>query len=167
MTPMHVLSLRQVLVALGAIAFLVFVYFQLQSANPERNYYIGIHLQQLKQLDALLNQNILKIKVGTLRNYDPLVETVSQLRTLLDHLREGPIAIYGTTGSRVDEAYDAYSKLLDKRVSILERFKSNYAILKNSRSYFPVVVAELAASGTKRGEDGGLAIALNERQLGS
>jgi signal transduction histidine kinase len=102
------------------------------------------HLRQLKQLDATLNQHLLKLRYGLLPDYDPVVRTVVELRALRHDLTTGRIAIYHKGQADIDRSLEAYGELLMKQSSFIERFAAENKTFDNSLRNFPLITTELA-----------------------
>src|SRR5262245_51952075 len=78
---------------------LLLTYFLVQGATPDA----GVHertldaMQQLILNDAALQRDVLRARAGLLRNYDPLVHSVENMRDAAahlgtaDHLASGPM----------------------------------------------------------------------------
>ncbi|MEO5702345.1 MAG: EAL domain-containing protein [Gammaproteobacteria bacterium] len=133
----------RVLLVLAAIAVLSVLNIKAQSFDHVRNNQIVANLSQFKQLDATLNQNVIKARALLLSNYDPLVQNLAQLQVLLNSFVEGPFAIYQRGQTTIDHSIDDLIRMLDEKESLVERFKSQNAVLNNSLRYITIVTDEL------------------------
>jgi signal transduction histidine kinase len=105
------------------------------------------------QTEADLNSDVLSARGGLLRNYDPLVHETTDLDTSLAHLRE-IMAPEATTIAAVDRLAVAVAR----QQTLIERFKSNNALLQNSLAYF----ALFSGDTTPHGQSNPLAAAISE-----
>ncbi|MCZ6675757.1 MAG: hypothetical protein O7E52_00755, partial [Candidatus Poribacteria bacterium] len=142
--------LRNLLIALGAVLLLTFLFVKTRAVNFEaHNRFIG-DLRRLKELDATLNQDLLKSRYAKLTDYDPLVAGLAELKRLQTRLKKIPIFIARKGQIEINRRLDAHAVLLTQKADLLERFKSQNAILRNSLSYFPIVATALASRATDR-----------------
>ncbi|MGH6943013.1 MAG: DAHL domain-containing protein, partial [Geminicoccaceae bacterium] len=131
---------RMALVVAGLL--LVLTYLLLRGATPDT----ALHERRLDALNALilnqaaLHRDVLKARAGSLRNYDPLVSGV-------DALRRAAKALQGAArmSAEVDRERKSLAAEVDAQEALVERFKSNNALLQNSLAYFAHVSHRLGA----------------------
>jgi signal transduction histidine kinase/ActR/RegA family two-component response regulator len=132
------------LVVLGLL--LVLTYLLLRGAAPDA----AQHERRLRAIDALilnqaaLHRDVLRASHGLLRNYDPLVATVTRLREVAQELRGA--------GAASIPLMDGIAAELDEQEALVEDFKSTHALLQNSLTYFGHLSRELGTSTTEAGE---------------
>lgn len=96
--------------------------------------------------ERALQRDILRARVGLLRNYDPLVKEADEVRGALDDLRDT-----ASESAREKEATDALASLVDSQEEYIEQFKSKIALLRNSLTYFGLFSSRLGtADGNNR-----------------
>ena len=136
--------LRDVLLVLISVIILMLLFIRTQSIdNTEHNQY-SQNLRQLSELDAILNQNILKSRFELLTYYDPLVAEVTELHQVRDTLEQIPSFIDQEGHDELIQLLDEYDQILKEKEGLTEIFKSENSILKNSLRYFPFAITELA-----------------------
>ncbi|MBS0234658.1 MAG: two-component system VirA-like sensor kinase [Proteobacteria bacterium] len=91
--------------------------------------------------ERAFQRDILKGRVGSLRNYDPLVQESNDLQTALDDLRN-----FTSESSRELSAVDRLSALVDIQDEYAEQFKSKIALLRNSLAYFALFSSRLGSA---------------------
>jgi PAS domain S-box-containing protein len=127
----------------AAIFFLLTVLFvKTQTVDPETHNAIVTNLDELKRLDAVLDQEILEARFSQLSHYDPLVASLAELRAGHHRLKAGPYAIYRRGQADIDRRVEAYEQMLGRKELLLEQFKSANALLENSLRYFPAAIAQ-------------------------
>ena len=137
---------KQILLACVVLGALTFMFIKTQ-AYDQRSYQQNIDLvRQLKQWDAALIQDILKARDGLLPHYDPLVRAATEQRALIRRLKTGSDSVYGKGSHDLDRQIDAFELILKQREDLVERFKSQNAILRNSTRFFPHAVEQFTAS---------------------
>jgi signal transduction histidine kinase/CheY-like chemotaxis protein len=118
---------RLAVVVLGLL--LVLTFLLLRGSTPDA----ALHERRLHAIDALtlnqatLQRDVLRVSHGLLRNYDPLVATVTRLREVVVELRGA-----GASGPLMD----SIAAGLNEQEALIEDFKSIHALLHNSLAYF-------------------------------
>ena len=103
----------------------------------------------LRDLDAFelaessLFRDVLSARTGLLRNYDPLVEEVGELHAAIARLQ----SVAGADPATISRL----TKLVDEQAALVEQFKSNNALLRNSLAYFRLLSAEFSQGGGEPG----------------
>ena len=90
-----------------------------------------VELDRFAATEAALYSDVFTARAGTLRNYDPLVGEINSLRELLENLRK-TAAIDAETTAAVDQL----AASVDRQEELVERFKSQNAVLHNSLAFF-------------------------------
>jgi len=115
---------------------------------PSRDTHEAI-LTALRAIDvnhASLQRDVLRARAGLLRNYDPLVESIVNLHAALSRLR----ATFPESGvenvSDLDRELTALAQSIDRDEALVERFKTDNAILQNSLTIANQLLSELHAS---------------------
>lgn len=96
-------------------------------------------LQKIHLLDALSNQELLKVRYSMFADYDQLSEHIKDMRAAAQALQND------NTYFSLEEIQIAKTTLqenLQKKAEFIEKFKSSNAILKNSLINFPTLVNE-------------------------
>jgi len=136
--------------SIGAAAalLLTFLFVQQRPVNPEQHdRYLG-DLLEMRELDAEINRDLLSSRYGLLSSYDPFVHEIAEAgRTLVD-LRDIPASIGGPNREQIQELLKRESEVLAHKARLVETFKSEDAVLRNSLRYFPVLIAEASAAAT-------------------
>ncbi|MGE0119437.1 MAG: two-component system VirA-like sensor kinase [Dongiaceae bacterium] len=138
---------RMALVVLGLL--LALTYLLLRGSTPDA----GLHERRLRALDALtldqaaLHRDVLRASQGLLLNYDPLVATGARLRVVTEELRGA-----GASGPLMD----GIAAGLGEQEALVDRFKSDHALLQNSLAYFAHLSQRLVSPASQA--DQGLAM---------
>jgi len=128
--------------AVVLIGVLAALYAKSSGVDVEKRSRVDGYLRQLKQVDAEWNVDVLKSRMGINANYDPLVSPLPKLRTLRAKLAH---ELGGVTDPEIAPALAAVGATIDHKTDLIERFKSENAILRNSLRYAPTAVSELDA----------------------
>jgi len=126
------------------VACLVFAltWFSFRAVNPEAELFDHAlaDLDHFAMIGNALHRDVFAARVGTLRNYDPLVREVEVLRASLQRLRE-TAAIDAETTAVIDQL----AASIDRQEELVELFKSENALLQNSLAFLGRFTASSAA----------------------
>ncbi|WP_407530991.1 two-component system VirA-like sensor kinase [Methylobacterium oryzisoli] len=89
--------------------------------------------------ESALQRDLLLARSGVLRNYDPLVQEIASLYEGARRIRE-----IASEGTEMPAALDALDGALAQQEVLVERFKSENALLQNSLAYFGLFSARMA-----------------------
>jgi len=102
---------------------------------------VNAEFRKLERLDADWNTDVLRSRTGLNRSYDAVVQpltTVDQIHGSLT-ATVGDLAREPALARRIDELGD----LFERKTTLIDAFKSQDALLKNSMRYFPTAVTEV------------------------
>jgi hypothetical protein len=143
-----------VLVPIVAGPMLVLTYLLLHGATPDATLHEHI-LDALRAVilnDAALQRDALKARAGLLRNYDPLVQSVENLRGAAATLQAIGRVAEGGANAEIDRQLDRVLRAVADQEALVEAFKSRNALLQNSLSFFSHTIHQLASgAGGLRG----------------
>jgi len=81
---------------------------------------------------------VLKLRDALLNNYDPLVATLNLVNAHKRDLQDSEHGIVRVGGAELGTAMAGVAAKLAEKDALLEQFKSENALLKNSFHYFPL-----------------------------
>lgn len=139
-------SWRKVGLVTGLVFLVGFLLVKTQSVNPRQHSIYNLLLLQLKEVDAILDRDLLKIRQGLISYYDPLVDDLNKLKQLQKELEQTPGYISWAGHQEIKKKLAAYEKVLQQKETLIESFKSKYSLLRNSLSYFPTIATENSAA---------------------
>jgi|GEM_PF-3326337 len=146
-------SLKPVLIFFALIfaAAAGVLYFLSSQQNP--NEYEGIHstIQDLRSLDQEWISETVKVKSDPQANFDSLASFIPRVKPLQSRL----LSIANNSGSIPEELSNqlkSYSSEIDSKVERLERFKTAYAVLRNSVRFLPLAAQQASLSARERNE---------------
>jgi len=112
---------------------LLLSWLSVRTVNPEAEMFDRAlaEIDRFAVLENELYRDIFWARTGTLRNYDPVVRDIDALHNAIDRLR-ATAALDAETKAAVDRLVAS----VDRQEDLVERFKSENALLHNSLSYF-------------------------------
>lgn len=127
----------------SALLLLGFLVIKSRSVNFEQyRQYRTVLAQQLEE-NALINQAVLQARYNLLTSYDPLVASVETQASLQEALYNFPSFIDSHRGRKSEALLDQNGDHLEQKEFLIEEFKSQNAVLKNSLTYLPTLFQEL------------------------
>ncbi|ACK52785.1 integral membrane sensor hybrid histidine kinase [Methylocella silvestris BL2] len=108
-------------------------------------------LDHFAMVENALHRDVLTTRTGMLRNYDPLVRDVNALQDSLDRLTRA-----AAFEKELAAPVDRLAVLVRPHEKMVEQFKSDNALLRNSLAYFGVFSVALGAMDQGRPLDPGV-----------
>ncbi len=131
---------------LGSAVLSALVYFYVKTNRLVFAQYqrIDDDLGNLQEVNATLNQDVLKSRFLILEDYDGFTKQMESLERSAEDLKEAmPNFVQDSERSRINAGADELITAIRGKGDLLERFKSQNAIFNNSMSYLPLAGAEL------------------------
>ena len=141
------------------ICLLTFSFYQTRAVDFQKLERIFGVIQLIRESDTALDQDILKSRYYIIKSYDPLNTSISQIQTSLNELRSDELALLKIAEGNEDIkiAFDKYAEVFSFRKILIDKFKSQNAILKNSLYYLP-----LSAMTSKSLSSGGYSLLVDD-----
>jgi PAS domain S-box-containing protein len=133
---------------------LPFLFIQQRAVDSRQHDRFTGDLRLMKELDAEVNQDLLKSRYQLLGSYDPFVQQLAEMQRLQNDLQTIPSFIGAHEREEIRRLIKIESGLLSQKRHLLEGFKSDNAILKNSVRYFPVLIDEMSLTAKKNNDSG-------------
>ena len=111
-----------------------------QAVDIDAQNRVVLNLRELEKLDAEWNVNILRSHIGLNVSYDPLSAPLARMRELQLRLAA---ALPMTNNPNAKKIFDEVTRALVQKEELVEQFKTQNAILRNSLIYFPPAVTDL------------------------
>ena len=148
--------------ALGAVFVLAILIVKSLPINREKHEEYQNSLEKQKNIDAILNQDILKSNSEMRTSYELLIKHLSQLENIQKKLNIIPKFIDKKGKKELRTLLRENSEMLKQKESLLEQFKSQNTMLKNSLQYLLVLNTELVNNNSAGSWNQNLVILLDE-----
>jgi signal transduction histidine kinase/ActR/RegA family two-component response regulator len=109
------------------------------NSDAERFDHVLSEANTFSMADAQLHHDVLAARAGMLRNYDPLVRGINELYGGVGRLRS-----MMPTNERSTAALDQLEQSVKSQERLIEKFKSDNALLQNSLAYFALFSSRLS-----------------------
>ena len=136
-------------IALALLTMFAFLVFKTRSVDFEAHGEVVSILRQLKQVDAEWDADVLRSKTGFNANYDPIASPlplIARLDAALLARTSELLGAEGAAGMTVAKSMGEYRDAMERKTVLIEHFKSQNAILRNSSRYLPLAATELATA---------------------
>ena len=100
--------------------------------------------------DAALQRDVLKARIGLLRNYDPLVRSVENLHRAVGSLRSDGQAADGNLRDAFDRHVENVAAAATDQENLVESFKSRNALLQNSLMFLDHTIRQFDSGGSRQ-----------------
>jgi signal transduction histidine kinase/ActR/RegA family two-component response regulator len=136
----------------GLVLVLTYLLVQATTPDPVLHEHTLSALRSLTLNDATLQRDVLRARTGLLRNYDPLVRSVDNLREDVAALRTAGHATSGQALADVEQRVAGIATAVRDQEGLIDDLKSRNALLQNSLSYFSHTVERIGV-GRRDGSD--------------
>lgn len=116
------------------------LYWKSEAYSASTHTHISEDLRQLEALDAEWNLDVWRSKDGVTSDYDKLSSPQEKLMKLLGELSSQLAHI---DDAALSKAQGDLKLMIDKKLSLVESFKSQNSVLKNSLKFIPAANSEL------------------------
>jgi len=128
------------------MSVLVFLYTKTLHRG-EADYFENVALlRHLKQLDAQWELDVLKSKIGINTHYDPLANSLTEMSRLLDDLEVDFQTQTHDEAAALVQGSAQLRQVIQEKSTLIERFKSNNAVLRNSLVFLPTAAEDVGQS---------------------
>ncbi|GJE42775.1 two-component system VirA-like sensor kinase [Methylobacterium soli] len=100
------------------------------------------NLDRVAVTESALQRDVLMARAGSLRNYDPLVWEIADLYGIV-----GQMHCIASPGAHTAPAIEALAASVRRQEELIERFKTENALLQNSLAYFGLFGTAITRSG--------------------
>lgn len=153
---------KHLLVGAALLAVLVLFYLRTNRIVFAEHRRFDGALDRLRELDATLNQDVLKTRFHLLEDYDDFTVVLSEFEKIAGDPTLIPSYIPEEGQRTIRQKLEEVSQLAKQKEELVERFKSQNAVLNNSLRYLPEAGAELAERNAADEQRGDLEALLNE-----
>ncbi len=159
---MNKTQLLKLLNTLAAVILLAFLVNKSLPINIEEHQQYQNTLNEQKEIDVILNQDILKSRYDILSYYDPFIKHLEQLKYIQNRLKIIPLFINNDGIKKLQKSLEKTSDIITKKEKLIERLKFQNAILKNSLSYLPFLINDIVKSTSAKSGSHYLEVILDE-----
>ena len=131
-----------IVIVAALLAGLLGLIYKTQAVDNGTRQQVNAQLRELKQLDAEWNLDVLRSKIGINSNYDPMNTPL----TWLQQNQTGLVAMVEQSAvnkAEIKEAVDSLQQAINEKITLVDQFKMQHSLLKNSLHFLPTAVAKL------------------------
>jgi signal transduction histidine kinase len=124
------------------LLLLTWLSFRAVNADAEKYDQALQDLDRMAVTESALQRDVLMARAGSLRTYDPLVKKIATLYEIVDQMRR-----IASGGAHTAAAIDTLAASVRQQEEVIERFKTENALLQNSLAYFGLFGTSITRSG--------------------
>lgn len=143
---MSIFPRLHLLLALVMMVALVFLYQKTRSVDPVLHNRLLASVNDLRRVNATLNQHILELRHGRLTFYDPVDRDLEKMEFYQQKITGLLKTTYASVPPGLQQPMDDIAQTLQKREKLIDRFKSSNALLHNSLLYLPAATPQFVNS---------------------
>ena len=138
-----------IVIAIALIGVLGFLFSKTRSVDFDAHNEIIGNLRQLKQIDAEWNIDVFKSKMGINNNYDPVAQPLPVIRELDAGLAQKTVE--RGESAELQTMLKSFQDIMAKKIAMIERFKSQNSIYRNSTNFLPTAYDDVIATAKRVG----------------
>jgi len=123
------------------VAALSGLFFLAEKVSPEAHFAYTQKLRDIGEFDARVDGQILANRLEQVRNFDAMTRYIQRLDELGRQVSSVPAFLAAADRSAVAAAAGELVEALGHKAALVDRFKRENAILRNSISFFPVATS--------------------------
>lgn len=135
--------LRNSCIIAAIVILFVFLLLKTQAIDYGAQNQFNADIRRLKELDGTINQDILKSRYSLLTYYDPFVNSMAEVKDIQSNLKIVVASADEAGAAGLGQTLEAFDEVIAQKETLIERFKSQNAILNNSIRYFPLLTSEI------------------------
>lgn len=116
-------------------------YMQYREDTLQEHTDYSVLLLSLKEAEARMDREVLKVTSFQLNQYDVLVGAGNRLQLLLEDLKQLAVISNGTGSRFLKNDIDGYEQHLINKLALIERVKSRTGLIRNSLHFLPLLVS--------------------------
>ncbi|WP_374008235.1 DAHL domain-containing protein [Delftia lacustris] len=145
-----------VLIALPLFLVFIFLIFKTRSIDFDSGNKVASILRDLKQADEEWNVNVLQTKIGLSNNYDAVASALPLIQSLEEQLNSTTELFWQKNlddQTELQILLEKYRVVMNEKTQMIEKFKSQNSILRNSSRFLPIASADLVTAIRKDGDN--------------
>ncbi|MBN2691913.1 MAG: PAS domain-containing protein [Burkholderiaceae bacterium] len=145
-------ALKQLAIVGGLLLLLTYFWLQSRSLDPALLGRISQVLNTFELHDTELDRNVLLARAGLLTHYDSLARAGQNLARTLETLQQQSVTAPKETAQIFEPGVATLAAVLREKLTLLEYFKSDNALLNNSKAYVIHTLHRLRNQAAKVGQ---------------
>ena len=123
------------------VSLLTWLFFRAENVSPEAHFAYTQKLRDLGELDVRVDGQILANRLEQVRNYDALTSYMQRIELLAKDVSNAPAYLAAADRTAVAAAAEDLATAMTRKAAMVDQFKRDNAILRNSISYFPIATS--------------------------
>ncbi len=139
-----------IFLSVALVVTAAWLYWMASSAKADNHYLAISTIRKIQQLESQWSIETARVRSDPLADFDALITFIPRMGRLKDDLSD---AIQNTSNlpGRLLNDTSAYLSAIDAKEEWIERFKTGYAVLRNSTRYLPLAASSVMQQMEERG----------------
>ena len=138
------------LAVLLCVALLTWSFLNSSLLSPESHAEYTRHLRDLRELDSLIDGELLANRLEIVRNYDALTRRMTEAEQTLVSLQQPPDFLDAQARQAIVDQARTLALTFSHKADLVDRFKRDNSVLRNSQTYFPIAAEEVLEHSPSR-----------------
>ena len=139
-----------IFLSVALVVTAAWLYWMASSAKADNHYLAISTIRKIQQLESQWSVETARVRSDPMADFDALITFIPRMGRLKDDLSD---AIQNTSNlpGRLLNDTSAYLSAIDAKEEWIERFKTGYAVLRNSTRYLPLAASSVMQQMEERG----------------
>ena len=139
-----------IFLSVALVVTAAWLYWMASSAKADNHYLAISTIRKIQQLESQWSIETARVRSDPMADFDALITFIPRMGRLKDDLSD---AIQNTSNlpGRLLNDTSAYLSAIDAKEEWIERFKTGYAVLRNSTRYLPLAASSVMQQMQERG----------------
>ena len=139
-----------IFLSVALVVTAAWLYWMASSAKADNHYLAISTIRKIQQLESQWSIETARVRSDPLADFDALITFIPRMGRLKDDLSDAIQSASNLPGRLLNDT-SAYLSAIDAKEEWIERFKTGYAVLRNSTRYLPLAASSVMQQMEERG----------------
>ena len=139
-----------IFLSVALVVTAAWLYWMASSAKADNHYLAISTIRKIQQLESQWSIETARVRSDPMADFDALITFIPRMGRLKDDLSDAIQSTSNLPGRLLNDT-SAYLSAIDAKEEWIERFKTGYAVLRNSTRYLPLAASSVMQQMQERG----------------
>ena len=139
-----------IFLSVALVVTAAWLYWMASSAKADNHYLAISTIRKIQQLESQWSIETARVRSDPMADFDALITFIPRMGRLKDDLSDAIQSASNLPGRLLNDT-SAYLSAIDAKEEWIERFKTGYAVLRNSTRYLPLAASSVMQQMQERG----------------
>ena len=139
-----------IFLSVALVVTAAWLYWMASSAKADNHYLAISTIRKIQQLESQWSIETARVRSDPMADFDALITFIPRMGRLKDDLSDAIQSASNLPGRLLNDT-SAYLSAIDAKEEWIERFKTGYAVLRNSTRYLPLAASSVMQQMEERG----------------